>query len=155
MPLGDLLDDVKLGWKMAEAALDGGNALTRFREFIQAQGGDVSYVDNPGKLDKARIILDVKSPRSGYLAEINACDAGETAVLLGGGRTRKGDSIDYTVGLVVNHKVGDKVNTGELLFTIYANNEDKLELARQKMLAAHLWSDHPVKPLPLYYGTVD
>jgi pyrimidine-nucleoside phosphorylase len=155
LALGGLARDEKLGRKMAETAIDGGNALTRFREFIQAQGGDVSYVDNPGKLDKARIILEVESPRSGYLAEINACDAGETAVLLGGGRTRKGDSIDYTVGLIVNHKVGDKVNAGELLFTIHANNEEKLELARQKMLAAHRWSDHPVKPLPMYYGIVD
>jgi pyrimidine-nucleoside phosphorylase len=153
--LGGLASDEKMGRKMAEAALDAGSALAKFREFIQAQGGDVSYVDNTDKLDKASLIVDIESPRSGYLAEINACEAGKTAVLLGGGRTRKGDTIDYTVGLLVNHKVGDKVNEGDLLFTIHANQEDKLELARQKMLAAHKWSDNQVQPLPLYYGMVD
>lgn len=152
--LGGIARDEILGMQIAKAALDAGKALVRFRDLIQAQGGEVRYVDDPGLLNKARLILEVESPRNGYLTEINAREAGETAVLLGGGREHKGDAIDYTVGVIVHHKVGDQVNEGELLFTIHANDKDKLEQAKRKMLAAHTWSDEPVKPLPLYYGTI-
>jgi pyrimidine-nucleoside phosphorylase len=154
LALGGHAKDERLGKKMAEAALASGEALARFHDFIQAQGGDVKYVDHPELLDKARIIEEVTSPYNGYLAEVNAREAGETAVLLGGGRERKGDVIDYSVGVIVHHKVGDKVMTGDVLFTIHANDEEKMEQAKQKMLAAHRWSGKPVKPLPLYYGTI-
>jgi len=154
LALGGLAGDEILGRKMAEAVLATGEAFKRFRDLIQAQGGDVKYVDDPDSLDKARLIQDIESPRSGYLTEINAREAGETAVLLGCGRERKGELIDYTVGVIVHHKVGDKVDTGDKLFTIHANDEDKLEQAKQKMLAAHRWSDESVRPLPLYYGTI-
>jgi thymidine phosphorylase len=63
--------------------------------------------------------------------------------------------IDYAVGVVVQHKVGDRVKASDLLFTVHANDEEKLELAIQKMLNAHHWSDEPVKALPLYYGTIE
>jgi pyrimidine-nucleoside phosphorylase len=154
LALGGLAGDEMLGKKLAEDALASGSAFERFRKLIQAQGGDVKYVDDPGSLDRARLIQEVKSPRDGYLAEINAREVGETAVLLGGGRERKGDPIDYTVGVIVHHKVGDQVNTGDGLFTVHANDEDKLEQAKRKVLAAHRWSDKPVKPLPLYYGII-
>jgi pyrimidine-nucleoside phosphorylase len=154
LALGGLAKDELLGKKMAEVALKSGKAFTKFRDFVQAQGGDIRYVDNPGLLEKALLIQAIKSTRSGYLAEINAREVGETAVLLGGGRERKGDPIDYSVGVIVHHKVGDQVTIGDDLFTIHANDEEKLELAKQKMLAAHRWSDEPVEPLPLYYGVV-
>jgi pyrimidine-nucleoside phosphorylase len=154
LTLGGHAKDERLGKQMAEVALASGDAFARFHDFIQAQGGDVRYVDNPELMDKARIIQEVKSPYNGYLAEVNAREAGETAVLLGCGRERKGDLIDYTVGVIVHHKVGDKVAKGDLLFTVHANDDDKAEQAKNKMLAAHRWSDQPVKPLPLYYGTI-
>ena len=154
LALGGLARDEILGKKMADAALASGESFRKFRDFIQAQGGDVKFVDDPGLLEKARFIQEVYAPRSGYLAEVNAKEVGETAVLIGGGRERKGDAIDYTVGVIVHHKVGDKVDAGEGLFTIHANDEEKLKLAKQKMLAAHRWSGEPVKPLPLYYGIV-
>jgi pyrimidine-nucleoside phosphorylase len=154
LALGGHAKDERLGKQMAEVALASGDAFARFHDFIQAQGGDVRYVDNPELMDKARIIQEVKSPYNGYLAEVNAREAGETAVLLGCGRERKGDLIDYTVGVIVHHKVGDKVAKGDLLFTVHANDDDKAEQAKNKMLAAHRWSDQPVNPLPLYYGTI-
>lgn len=154
LAMGGLVKDELMGKEMAEEALESGKAFIRFRDFIEAQGGDIRYVDDPSLLEKARLIKAIKTPRSGYLAEVNAREVGETAVLLGGGRERKGDPIDYIVGVIVHHKVGDKVNLGEVLFTLHANDQEKLELAKQKMLAAHRWSDEPVKALPLYYGVV-
>lgn len=155
LALGGLAKDETRGKKMAEEALVAGKSLSRFRDLVRAQGGDVCYVDEPGKFAKANLISEVESPQSGYLREINARNVGETAVLLGGGRERKGDPIDYTVGVVVKHKVGDWVKAGDLLFTIHANDKEKLKLARQIILEAHKWSDDPVKPVPLYYGIVD
>jgi pyrimidine-nucleoside phosphorylase len=154
LALGGLAQDEIHGRRMAEEALKAGKSLQKFHDLIQAQGGDVSFVDEPGKFVKASLIAEIESPQSGYLREINACDAGETAVLLGGGRERKGDPIDYTVGVVVEHKVGDWVKKSDRLFTIHANDEGRLEIAIQKMLKAHQWSDKPVKPLSLYYGTI-
>jgi pyrimidine-nucleoside phosphorylase len=154
LALGGISKDEAQGRMMAEDALTSGRAFNRFRQFIHAQGGDESFVDNTKKLHQARLIKDVVSPQSGYLCEINARQAGETAVLLGGGRERKGDPIDYTVGVVVHHKVGDEIKAGDLLFTIHANDEDKLAEAYHKMLSAHRWMNEPVDPLPLYYGIV-
>ena len=129
-------------------------ALQRFRQLVIAQGGDISYVDHPEKLAKARLIVNVVSPHSGYLRELNARAVGETVAFLGGGREHKDDPIDHTVGVVVRHKVGDCVQTGDELFTIHANDESKLDTTQQKMLAAHRWSEQPVTPLPLYYGMI-
>jgi pyrimidine-nucleoside phosphorylase len=154
LALGGLARDETHGKKMAEEALESGKSLIKFRDLVKAQRGDVRYVDEPGRFPKAKRIAEVKSPRSGYLSEINAREAGETTVLLGGGRAQKGDPIDYTVGVVVEHKVGDAVKEGDLLFTIHANDEEKLEMAVQRMLNAHHWSDEPVKSLPLFYGTI-
>lgn len=155
LALGGLAKDETDGKKMAEESLAAGKSLTRFRDLVLAQGGDVSYVDEPDKFAKARLISQVESPRNGYLRVINAREVGETAVLLGGGRERKGDPIDHTVGLIIKHKVGDRLERGDILFTIYANDREKLDQAKQIILDAHKWSDDPVKPLPLYYGIVD
>ncbi len=154
LSLGGLARDEIEGKKIAEGALESGKSLAMFRRLVDAQGGDIRYVDEPGLFPKARLIREIKSPKSGYLTEVNACEAGETAVLLGGGREQKGDPINHTVGLIVPHKVGDRVNAGEVLFTIHANDEEKLEIAKQTMLSAHKLSDMPVSPLPLFYGKI-
>lgn len=153
--LGGLTSGIPVARRMAESALASGKALDRFRDLIQAQGGDVKFVDNPEMLAKSKFIDKVNAIRSGFLSEINARMIGEAAVLLGGGREQKGDPIDYTVGVIIEHKVGDRVNYGEHLFTIHANDEKKLALAKQMVLEAYAWSDEPVKPLSLYYGTIE
>ncbi len=154
LALGGLATDEVQGQKIAEQTLETGKALLKFRELVEAQGGDARYVDEPSRLPKANLIQEVKSPRGGYLCEINAREAGETSVQLGGGRAQKGDPIDHAVGVVVQHKVGDVVKAGDHLFTIHANDEEKMNVAVKCMLEAHHWSDEPVKPLPLYYGTI-
>ena len=152
--LGGLAADEKQGKQMAELTLASGKSLAKFRDLVNAQGGDARYVDEPARFPKASWIVNIESPHSGYLSMINAREVGETSVLLGGGREKKGDPIDYSVGVVVEHKVGDRVSKGDLLFTIHANDERKLNMAVDKMLKAHQWSEKPVNPLPLYYGTI-
>jgi pyrimidine-nucleoside phosphorylase len=152
--LGGMAQDEIQGKQIAEQALVSGKSLAKFRDFVQAQGGDVRYVDEPSLFPKSRWITEVISPRSGYLSAINACEVGGTVVLLGGGREKKGDTIDCSVGVVVEHKVGDKLQAGDLLFTVHANDEQKLHVAVDKMMAAHQWSDEPVQVLQLYYGII-
>ncbi|MEW5868799.1 MAG: thymidine phosphorylase [Chloroflexota bacterium] len=154
LALGEITVDEEQGRYMAEAALAKGSALERFRQLVQAQNGDVAYVDNPEKLPKAALIEPLLAPRSGYLSAIDARIVGETAVLLGAGRAKKGDPIDHAVGIEVLHKVGDSVQAGEPLMTLHANQASSLEQARQALLAAHEWSEAPVEPLPLFYGLV-
>ncbi len=152
--LGDKANSEKEACEMAEEAIRDGTGWEKFRQLVIAQGGDVSYVDEPNKLPKANLIETVNAPRSGYLSGIHARVIGETAVVLGAGRAAKGDPVDHAVGIEVHRKVGDKVKEGEPLFTIHANDKKVLEAARETLLGAHTWSDEPVEPLPLFYGVV-
>jgi len=76
---------------------------------------------------------------------------GEAAVVLGAGRNKKGDAIDHAVGFIIHHNVGDKIEKGQPLFIVHANDERKLAAGRQTVLMAHTFSDEPVSPLPLFY----
>jgi pyrimidine-nucleoside phosphorylase len=152
--LGEKANSEKEAREMAEEAIKNGTAWEKFRQLVIAQGGDVSYVDEPNKLPKADLIETINAPRSGYLSGIHARVVGETAVVLGAGRAAKGDPIDHAVGIEVHCNVGDKVKEGEPLFTIHANDKKVLEAARETLLDAHTWSDKPVEPLPLFYGVV-
>jgi pyrimidine-nucleoside phosphorylase len=77
---------------------------------------------------------------------------GEASVALGAGRAKKGDPVDHAVGLVIHHKVGDRIEQGQPLFTVHAAEESRLAEARRTVLAAHVFSDEPVAPLPLFYN---
>lgn len=139
---------------MAESALESGRALESFRRLVQAQGGDVRYVDEPDRLPQAPLIETVPASRAGYLLGINAREVGETSVELGAGRARKEDPIDHAVGIEIHHKVGDSVEAGQPLFTIHANDAAKLAAAKTRLLAAHQWSIELVQPLPLFYDVI-
>ncbi len=153
--LAGVESDVAAAQQRAAARLADGSALERFRTLVAAQGGDPSYVDDPDKLPRAARIEEVPAPRSGYLQTIHAREIGESAVELGAGRAQKGDAIDHSVGFVIHHKVGDKLEAGQPLFSVHAADAAKLAAARERVLAAHHWSDTPVDPLPLFYGTIE
>jgi pyrimidine-nucleoside phosphorylase len=139
---------------LALETLSSGAAWQKFEELVEAQGGDVRAIEEPERLPKARLIEPVPAPRSGYLAELNAVEVGDAVVKLGGGREKKGDSIDHSVGVVVHYKVGDLVQKGTPLFTVHASDEEKLTAARERVLAAHTFSDMPVRRLPIFYKRV-
>jgi pyrimidine-nucleoside phosphorylase len=152
--MGKLAQNEQQGRLMAEQALSGGKALTRFRELVSAQGGDVSYVDNLDKFPRATFQEVIPAEMTGYLCQVDARRVGEASVLLGAGRAKKGDPVDHAVGIMVHHKVGDFIETGQPLFTLYANLELALEDARRHLAEAIEWSESPVEPLPLFYDVV-
>jgi len=150
--LGKRAKDLADGRAQAEKAIADGSAFEKFHVLVQAQGGDVSFLDDTSKFGRAKYVEVVNAPRSGNISQIQARSVGEAAVILGGGRAKKSDSIDHAVGIVVHHKVGDKVGKGEPLFTIHANDESKLAEAREMAFAAHSFSSGIVAPLPLFYS---
>jgi len=149
--LGKRAKNLAEGRSMAEKAMADGSAFEKFRVLVQAQGGDVSYVDDTSKFPRAKFVEVVLAPRNGSISQVQARSVGEAAVTLGAGRAKKSDAVDHAVGFVIHKKVGDKVKQGEPLFTIHANDEAKLAEVREIVLAAHSFSDTDVPPLPLFY----
>lgn len=147
-------EDADKAFTLALDALSSGAAWRKFRDMVQAQGGDVIAVDEPERLPAASLVEPIDAPRSGYLKSINAAEIGLSAVDLGGGREEKGQPIDHSVGVVVHHKVGDLVQKGTPLFTVHASGEGKLAEARDRVLAAHTFSDEPVEPRPRFHRRV-
>lgn len=152
--LGDKARDTATARRILTDALESGRAWDKFVEWITAQGGDPTVLTDPPDLPHARLIEDVPAPRSGYIAGLDARQVGLTAVLLGAGRARKGDSIDLAVGVVLAAKIGDRVEQGQTLLTIHANDEHRLAEARERLLAAYTWSESPVESPPLVYQVI-
>jgi pyrimidine-nucleoside phosphorylase len=134
---------------MLERSLTDGTAWTKFVQWITAQGGDRAVLDDPGLLPQAPLVEVVPAPHSGFIAAIDAAEVGKTGVMLGGGRVKKSDPIDYSVGIVHHAKVGDEVTQGNPLLTIHANSSDTMAAARERLLAAIAWSKQAVTP-PLH-----
>jgi pyrimidine-nucleoside phosphorylase len=149
--LGRRAADLESARRLAEEAVASGAAFEKFRALVRAQGGDVSYVDDPEKLPKARFVEDLQAEQSGYLDQLNARVIGEASVALGAGRAKKSDPVDHAVGFVVHVRVGDRLERGQPLVTIHANDADKLAAARESLQSAFGWSDIPVARLPLFY----
>lgn len=139
---------------MAVQAIKDGRAWDRFTKFIAAQDGDIEFLQEPALFRRADLIKDVEASHSGYISQVDARTIGETAVLLGAGRAKKGDPIDHSVGIQVFKKVGDPVRKGELLFRVHANQKEILDDAVQQILSAHQINPGPVESLPLFYGVV-
>jgi pyrimidine-nucleoside phosphorylase len=146
------LEDAKA---MVKESIDSGSAWEKFSALVEAQGGDLTVIENPENLPSATYIEAVPSPRSGYVEAVHARKIGLSAMQLGAGREKKGDRIDYAVGIEVHHKVGDRVQQGEPLFTLHANHESKLQAAKKQVLEAHQISDQRIAPLPLFYDVIE
>jgi pyrimidine-nucleoside phosphorylase len=154
LQLVGVVNSLDAGLAQARGALSSGKAWEQFVKLVEAQGGDTEQINDPDRLPHAKLIQATPAPRNGYLAELNAREVGLAAMELGAGRTRKGESVDHAVGIVVHYKVGDYVEKDTPLFTIHANDQEKLEAAEKRLLKAHLFSAEPVEPFPLFYRRV-
>ena len=138
----------------AEQAIKDGSAWQKFLDLVKAQGGDISFVEDPTKFPKAAVVKVVASPKTGYLSQIHARIVGETSVDLGAGRAKKDDQINHAVGIEILKEVGDHIKKGEDLFILHAADQKSFEQARDRLLEAHKWSDSPVERLPLVYDII-
>lgn len=147
-------ESLKQAKVLVTAGRDDGRALAKFRAMVEAQGGDVSQVDDPDRLPQAEIVEPLPAPRDGIIAAMDTAAIGWAVVRLGGGRQVKGEQIDHAVGLVLPAKVGDRFESGDTLGVIHANDRGKASEARDSLLAAITWTDEAVEPLPHFYGTI-
>ena len=123
---GDDLEENKV--KMLEQ-IENGEALSKFKELVVKQGGDVSYIEDLEKFPKAKYKLPVIATKSGIVNKLNAEEVGKIAMKLGAGRLRKEDEIIKEVGIELNKKVGNNVEIGDILAYIHGNNEELTEKA--------------------------
>ena len=130
--------------RLAMDALASGRALQRFSDIVQAQGGDPSFIDHPEILPRAAVVLKINAPCTGYVAGMDATAVGRAAMHLGAGRRTKEDTIDLSVGLVLDVKTGSAVTAGQPIGTVYARSQDEARLCEQELLAALTFGQAPV-----------
>ena len=153
--LGDRVKSVAEGRQLSKQLVDSGKALDKFREMVRLQGGDPRSVDDLSLLPKAQHTLEVTSPKSGFLTAIQCEQTGVACVILGGGRERKEDSVDPSVGFVLHKKVGDKVAQGESLCTVHYNSESRAARAKALLEASFQIGDAPPTKLrPLVHRVI-
>lgn len=126
-------------------SLQNGSAFETFKEFVVAQGGCEEEVLHPEKLPVAQYVGDVLCDDDGFISKIQTEEIGRISLLLGGGRETKESAIDLTVGLVLNKKRGDKVQKGDVLATIHANDKEKLAQAKERLRKACTIVDREVE----------
>ncbi len=146
--------DITEAFSMAKDALESGKAYGKLKEFISAQGGDISKIEDPDTLPKAKIVYNVLSPEGGYITGMQAETIGSASVILGAGREKKDDIIDYSAGIVLFKKTGDKVEKGEKIAELHANNESKIESAEKLFLSALTFGNEAPAKQKLIYKTI-
>lgn len=115
--------------RMIDDTISSGKAFEKFKELVKSQGGDVSYIEDTSKFNLSKIAVQVKAESSGYVY-YDALKFGEISLISGAGREKKEDEIDYGAGIYFNKTNGEKVESGDILFTIYSNR-DKNEILNE------------------------
>lgn len=139
---------IKEAYELLQKYLNDGSAYAKFEELIKAQGGNL---DNG--LPKAKYQIPVTAKKSGYIKNADALTIAKAAKSLGAGRDRKEDPIDYSVGIVLNKKTGDKIEQGEILATLHSNTQNTQEIAEQIFTAFEISNEKPEKE-PLIYKII-
>ena len=152
--LAKTVDTFEEGIEKIREAIFSGSALEKLKVFIENQGGDKRVVDDYSLFPQANIVVPIKAHRSGYISRIEAEEVGVSAMILGAGRETKDDELDLAAGIILNNKVGDYVNKGDILATMYLNKEEKLESAKERFIGAYSIVDEKVEPKKLVYGVV-
>ena len=140
--------------KMLLETIESGKALGKLKEFIAAQGGDTSCIDDTSKFPKAKYVLPVISDKDGFVEKIHAENIGLIAMELGAGRATKEDVIDLAVGIVLNKKRGDKIAKGDVLAYVHANDKEKGEKAVLDIKNNYNLVDNFDNNIPLIYGVI-
>ena len=140
---------------LAYESVENGSALLKFREWIEAQGGDGRIVEDYSIFAKADIEYEIKSVKAGFITKMDAEKIGSVSVELGGGRKTKEDKIDYSAGIILLGKTGDKVEKGEVIARLYTNRENAVEKAEKAFLSAVTVSDNKPDEMPLVYDVIE
>lgn len=147
LKLAEISDDTDKARKLLEKNIKNGKAYKKFKQLVENQGGDVTYLSEINNEDDAKFIEPIYCEKSGYVYEIKAKEVGEIACDLGAGRIRKEDKIDPAVGIVLEKKIGDMVAKDEVLAYIHANDLEKLQIAKEKLIKVIKVRKEKVEPI--------
>lgn len=139
---------------MVNNALNSGKAFEKMKEWISAQGGDVSFIENTDKFPKAEYVYDVLADSDGYISSMDTEKIGLASVILGAGRENKEALIDFSAGIMLYKKTGDKIFKGEKLATLFTNNKISLEDAEKMYRSALFVSSVNPERKPLIYKVI-
>jgi len=154
LKLGGVVNSLEEGKNKLIKVLEEGRAFNKFKEMVQAQGGNLQVIENPELLPLAKFCFKIKADKSGYVQRADSRLIGESAMLLGAGRENKESKIDFSVGIVLKKKIGDKVNINEDLAEVYYNDKEKLEDARKKLMSSFTIGDKKPQKLPLILAAI-
>jgi pyrimidine-nucleoside phosphorylase len=129
--LGGKADNMEDGTAKARAVLHNGEALKKFRDIVEEQGGETSLIDHPSTRSRPKFTNEIIAEQDGYVSEFDTYQIGIAALELGAGRKTKEDSIDPLSGIIMKKKLGDPVKKGETLAVLHTNNSDKMAIAVQ------------------------
>ncbi|MBP5155831.1 MAG: thymidine phosphorylase [Clostridia bacterium] len=135
-------------------AVGSGAAYRKMREWIAAQGGDVSYIDDPSLFPKTAFAIPFVSGTDGFIRSMNAELIGDASVVLGAGRASKDDVIDHAAGITLERKTGDEVKRGDVIMTLYTNRENAEESALEYCRKAVVIGSEKPEAEPLIYEVI-
>lgn len=134
--LGTENKDLNANAQMIKEVMRSGKAYEKFKEMIEKQGGDISYVENPELFEKSKYIMPVLSTEAGTIESIDADIVGSIATYLGAGRMKDTGKINRTAGITINKKIGDNVTVGETLAYIHTDDDSKINGTTQNLKEA-------------------
>ena len=140
---------------MVRECIASGWALNTMRTWIRAQGGNAEALDDYGLLPQAKVQYEVRAPRDGYIQSMDTRLVGDASAILGAGRAKKEDSIDYAAGIVLKKKTGDYVHMGETLAVLHTNQPEKIDASRDVFLSCLVWGDMAPAEEKLIFGIVN
>ena len=148
--------DIETCEGIAKDMLRSGKALEKFRQLIEAQGGDSAVIDNPSVLRNAGIVTEIRAERSGYIQCMDTTRVGMAGLMLGAGRESKDALIDYSAGIILKKKPGDYIEKEDVIAEFYTNkNEEARSNAKEEYLAAITMGDEQPPPQKLIHAYVD
>lgn len=139
---------------MAKNAIESGQAFNKLLDLVRSQGGDTSYLEATDKFEKSKYIVEVKSDKAGYIHAMDTEGIGIASVILGAGRKTVEDQIDFSAGIEMVKKTGDKVEKDDTLAIIYTNNQASIKEATDKLLASYTIDDVKIDQKPLVLARV-
>ena len=135
-------------------ALESGRGLDCLRAMIAAQGGDPACCDDVTRLPQAPVVRDVPAATSGYVQQMDTVGLGSAAQAMGAGRRVKTDGIDPSVGFVMHRRIGQRVEAGEAIATVYARDEASARTACDAIGRCVVLGAEKVPPCKLIHAIV-
>ncbi|MDP8218250.1 MAG: thymidine phosphorylase [Candidatus Theseobacter exili] len=152
--LGGRVSSTQEGRALSEQVLNSGQALEKFRQMIESQGGDGRVVDDDSILSPSPYSTMIQSDKDGFITSIDAYETGMVSILLGAGRQKSEEEVDPGAGIVFKKKAGDAVSKGEAVAVIYSRNKDVLTVAAERLLNACVVKNRKVFPEPLVLDVI-